>query len=82
MCENTVTYYVPSGYDYKEVVGKCGNTGYDGERLICDDCANDPRKMAEIERQEADIAADNACSHSRYCGYAVSLTSCPPPSQA
>jgi hypothetical protein len=57
MCENTVAYYVPKGYDYKEVFGKCGNTGYDGERLVCYDCSNDPRKMAEIERQERNIAA-------------------------
>ena len=49
MCENTVNYYVPKGYDYKEIFGVCGQTGYDGERLICHDCANDPRKMAEIE---------------------------------
>ena len=49
-CENTVTYFIPKGYDYKEIFGKCGSTGYDGNRLICYDCERDPRKMAEIER--------------------------------
>ena len=64
MCENTVTYYVPKGYDYKEVSGKCGNTGYGGERLICHDCSNDPRKLAEIECWERGIAADNWAARS------------------
>ena len=41
MCENTVSYYVPKGYDYKEVFGVCGQTGYDGQRLVCYDCSND-----------------------------------------
>ena len=75
MCENTVSYYVPKGYfvwtnskrenhEPKEVFGVCGQTGYDGQRLVCYDCSNDPRKMAEIERQEANIAADNAWARS------------------
>jgi hypothetical protein len=64
MCENTVTYFIPKGYDYKEIFGKCGSTGYDGNRLICYDCERDPRKMAEIERQERNIAEDNAWARS------------------
>ncbi len=64
MCENSVVYYAPSGWDYKEVHGICGQTGYDGSRLICHDCAEDPDKLAEIERQEANIAADNAWARS------------------
>jgi hypothetical protein len=60
MCENKVSFYVPCGYDYKEVESKCGNTDPDGSRTICDDCANDPRGMAEIERQERNAEADNA----------------------
>ena len=64
MCENSVVYYAPSGWDYKEGHGICGQTGYDGSRLICHDCAEDPDKLAEIERQEANIAADNAWARS------------------
>ena len=64
MCEMTVTYYVPKGYDYKEVFGSCGQTGYHGDALICNDCANDPWKLREIERRERDIAADNAWARS------------------
>jgi hypothetical protein len=60
MCENTVTYYVPAGHDYKEVSGKCGQTGYHGDRLVCYDCERDPCRMAEIERHERSVAADNA----------------------
>ena len=63
-CENTVTYYVPAGYDYKEVSGTCGQTGYHGDRLVCQSCAEDPRKMTEIERHERDIAEDNAWARS------------------
>lgn len=68
MCENTVTYYVPKGYDFREIHGKCGNTGYDGNRLICQGCAEDPVKMGEIERQEENIAADNAWARSANYG--------------
>jgi hypothetical protein len=64
MCENTVTYHVPKGYDYKEVFGKCGSTGYDGNRLICQGCSEDPAKLAEIERHEQGVAADNAWARS------------------
>jgi|TARA_R100001530_G_scaffold100661_1_gene69997 hypothetical protein len=64
MCENTVTYVIPKGYDYKEVFGTCGQTGYDGGVLICQGCADDPRKLAEIERHEANIAHDNAWARS------------------
>ena len=60
MCDNTVVYWVDKGYDYKEIFGKCGSTGYDGNRLICQPCSEDPRIMADIERHEANIAADYA----------------------
>lgn len=63
-CKNKVSYYVPRGYDYREVFVKCGNTDVYGGRAICDDCANDKRKMAEIERQEANIRADNEWARS------------------
>jgi len=60
MCENTATVYVPKGYDYKPVQMRCGSTDYNGDRVICDQCASDKRAMAEIERQERNAEADNA----------------------
>lgn len=39
MCDNRVDHYVPSGYDYKKLNYKCGNTGIDGEAVLCDTCA-------------------------------------------
>lgn len=63
-CNNMTTQYVQKGWDYVERPIKCGNTRVDGSRAICDSCANDKAKMAEIERQEANIAADNAWAKS------------------
>ena len=60
MCDRMVSYWVPRGTDYREVETKCGNTAHDGSRAICDTCSNDPRAMAEIERQESLIEEDNA----------------------
>jgi len=60
MCENTVTYYVPKGHDYKEVVGTCGRTGYDSNRLLCHVCRNDPAIMRTLEIHDENAAADNA----------------------
>lgn len=59
-CNNFEIYYRPKGWDYAKTKTKCGNTKVDGTRAICDECASDKRKMAEIERQEANIEADNA----------------------
>ena len=64
MCENFETYYIPRGYDYREVKTRCGNTKTDGSRAICVECAADPQTMREIECQERSIEADNAWSHS------------------
>ena len=63
-CQNFETYYIPRGYDYKEVNTRCGNTKTDGSRAICDQCADDPKIMADIERQEENVAADNAWAKS------------------
>jgi|TARA_R110000737_G_scaffold186000_1_gene209121 hypothetical protein len=59
-CENKVSYYVPRGYDYREVFVKCGNTDPYGNRAICEECDSDPVKMKRIEMHEANVAADNA----------------------
>ena len=69
MCENKVGFWVPRGHhsrDYALVERwvKCGRTDPWGGRAVCDDCASDPGTMAEIERQEAAIAADNWASRS------------------
>jgi hypothetical protein len=64
MCDNQVSYYIPKGYDYREVFVKCGNTDYHGERAICDTCSQDPQTMQHIKNQEANIAADNAWAKS------------------
>ena len=63
-CENKVSYYIARGFSYREVLVRCGLTDPYGERAICDCCASNPRKMAEIERHESDIAADNAAAKS------------------
>ena len=41
MCDNKVSYYVPKGYDYREIFIKCGLTDPYGNRAICEDCASD-----------------------------------------
>ena len=64
MCNNFETYYIPRGYDYREVKTRCGNTKTDGSRAICDECAADRQAMREIERQERNIEADNAWARS------------------
>jgi hypothetical protein len=60
MCKNKVSYYIPKGYDYKEVFVKCGNTDPYGNRAICDNCANDSMEMSRINQHEKNVAADNA----------------------
>ena len=60
MCDKKVSYFVPSGYDYKEVFVRCGNTDPHGSRAICDKCSQDQDEMAAIERHEENMAADNA----------------------
>lgn len=64
MCDNMVSYYVPKGWDYKEIKTRCGNTAHDGSRAICDECLADKRKMENIHQQEENIAADNAWAKS------------------
>lgn len=64
MCDNYEVYYVPKGWDYKEVRTKCGNTKYDGSRAICDKCRNNAAEMRRIRRQEANIEVDNAWARS------------------
>jgi len=64
MCDNKVTYYVQSGYDYRETSVKCGLTDPYGDRAICDSCSSDREKMRDINDAEESIAADNAWAKS------------------
>jgi len=63
-CNNMTEQWVPRGHHGSMRPIKCGNTTIHGDRAICDSCRNDKRKMAEIERQEANSRADNAWAHS------------------
>ena len=65
MCNNKVSFWVARHvHGYREMQVTCGRTDPWGGRAICDACASDASTMAEIERQEAAIAADNAASQS------------------
>ena len=64
MCDNLVSFYVPRGYDYREVTVRCGNTDPYGGRAVCDDCASDAQKMRDIQQQEECVRLDNEASHS------------------
>ena len=68
MCDQMASYWIPSGLDYREVETRCGNTAFDGSRAICETCLNDPRAMAEIEREESLIEEDNAWAASANWG--------------
>lgn len=63
-CTNYEIYHRPKGWDYVETKTRCGNTKTDGTRAICDTCRADRDRMANIERQEANIEADNAWARS------------------
>ena len=63
MCTNRVSYWIPRGHSHKEYFVRCGNTDPYGGRAICDTCADDRDKMAEISAHERQIADDNATSH-------------------
>ena len=64
MCDNMVDQWVPKGWDYVNRPVKCGNTLMNGERAVCDECANDEATMRRINRQEECVRLDNEASHS------------------
>jgi len=63
-CNNVFEQWVPKGYHGSLRPIKCGNTMYNGDRAVCDECLANKGRMAEINRQEANIKADNEWSHS------------------
>jgi len=56
MCNEKVSYFVPKGYDYKEVFVKCGDTNPFGGQALCNKCIDDPA----IKQQQENADADNA----------------------
>jgi hypothetical protein len=56
MCEVKVSYYIPHGFDYKEVSVKCGNTDPYGGQALCDKHINNP----DIKEHQESVDADNA----------------------
>lgn len=67
MCENKVTVYIPKGYGYKEVKMKCGNTGPNGELLMCDVC--ETRNKKQYPQGWKHVPGD-ICKHGVYVGNA------------
>jgi hypothetical protein len=37
-CGKKMTTWVPSGWDYKEITVKCGNTSPTGMPFLCEEC--------------------------------------------
>jgi len=44
ICDNKVSQWVPKGWDYVEVVLKCGNTSIRGTPLYCEECESEFHK--------------------------------------
>ena len=59
-CENTIPYFIASGWSHKEVAVKCGTTDPYGGRALCDQCASSKAERDEHERILANADADNA----------------------
>jgi hypothetical protein len=61
-CYNIVECYVPLEHfvNCRKVSLRCGLTNPWGHRAVCETCQRDPAAVAEIERQEESIEADNA----------------------
>lgn len=65
MCENKVSVFVPKGYGYKELKMNCGNTGSNGEMLICDSCKT---KYEKQYPQGWYSVPGDVCKHGTYVG--------------
>jgi hypothetical protein len=64
-CKNKVMQYVPRGYGYREVESTCGNTSYNGERLMCDECR---AKYEKLYPQGWRNVPGDVCKHGCYVG--------------
>mgnify|MGYP003641834011 CR=1 FL=1 len=58
MCDNKVSFQVPRGYDFSEVVRKCGDTDPFGGTAVCPTCARDPHVMQGIRNREENAEHD------------------------
>ena len=38
-CHEPLKVFVPSGWDYKEITVRCGNTSPSGDPFLCEKCA-------------------------------------------
>ena len=52
MCNNKITQFVPTRFDYKAVEGKCGQTGQYGKVIFCQECID--KGAARREQKRAD----------------------------
>ena len=48
-CKNKVDQNVPDGYDYRVSEMDCGDTGFHGNTLRCDDCEKEYRSAGRCE---------------------------------
>ena len=64
MCTKQVSYFVASGFLYREVFVQCGRTDPHGGRALCDECASDKARRDEHRRILANSEADNAALRS------------------
>lgn len=63
MCDKEAFYYVPRGFDYKEIQTTCGSTTYQHGHVVtvfCADCENNEQVQAEHAARLEDSDADNA----------------------
>lgn len=64
-CKNTVSQFIPKGFDYKEVELPCGSTSIQGGVLLCDGCEHVLEKayLQGWRNHPGDI-----CEHGHYVG--------------
>ena len=56
-CGKDINVWIPSGFDYKEIPMKCGNTGLSGNPELCESCAE--VHAGRNYRREAEMAGEN-----------------------
>jgi len=56
-CPNEIVQFVPTQYDYKQVKGKCGQTGITGDPVYCDSC-NAKHKKSKRKPYECSHGVD------------------------
>ncbi|MDP8268227.1 MAG: hypothetical protein P9L97_05810 [Candidatus Tenebribacter davisii] len=64
-CKNFVSQWVHAGWQTKEIKSKCGTTGVNGERLMCQECENE---FKEQYPQGWRNTPGDICPHGNYVG--------------